>query len=511
MKKLVFLFFALFMCIDVIAQDFEVDGISYRITTDGNVAVIYKDGYEGDFVIPSKVSYESKEYSVYSIESNAFQYNKKITSISIPNSIMWIGRDAFRDCTNLTAVYISDLKAWCNIDFEGSVFGWTNPLSYAHHLFLNGEEIKNLIIPEGITKISAYSFCGMTNLISVSFPTTVTEVGSMAFYNCEKLKRVDIIDLNAWLNIEFTWNPDLGVSSNPLQIAEHIYLNGNEIIDLDIPNDITEIKAFSFYNCKGLKTISIPSSVTSIGRSSFAGCNNVITLSLSSSLQTIGYSAFLGLNIKEVELFEGVTSIGGYAFSNCKGLNSIILPNSITEIGESAFESCENLAFVKLPEKLININRELFRYCSNLKSIELPDNLRKIGVSAFDGCSSLTSFKLPKSIEEIYIDAFKNCNGLEDFYCLNENVPSTHYYSFDHSIIKNVTLHVPEKSIELYKSESPWNLFKSIVSLETSNLSSIKNETKNKSVLYKLNGMKIIGSPRLKGLYINNGRKILTK
>ena len=100
-----------------------------------------------------------------------------------------IGTSAFTNCKALTAVNISDLAAWCSIDFGSAA---SNPLSFAHKLYLNGAEVKDLIIPEGVTIIEAYTFTGCTGLTSVTVPEEVTGIGQNAFSGCTSLANVNL-------------------------------------------------------------------------------------------------------------------------------------------------------------------------------------------------------------------------------------------------------------------------------------------------------------------------------
>ena len=119
--------------------------------------------------------------SVTSIGDNAFYKCKGLTSITIGNSVTSIGNYAFSDCSGLTAVHISDLAAWCNIDFAS----WSsNPLYFAKLLYLDGELVKDIVIPEGVENIKNHVFFGCSGLTSVTIPNSVTSIGESAFYYC---------------------------------------------------------------------------------------------------------------------------------------------------------------------------------------------------------------------------------------------------------------------------------------------------------------------------------------
>jgi hypothetical protein len=122
--------------------------------------------------------------------------NPNLQSITIPASVKKIGYYAFNSCNKLSEVHIADLAAWCNIEFDGAD---ANPIcydhafqKYAHHLYLRNEEIHDLVIPEGVTRIQEALFAGCADFTSVTIPNTVTEIGSKAFKACTGLKTVVI-------------------------------------------------------------------------------------------------------------------------------------------------------------------------------------------------------------------------------------------------------------------------------------------------------------------------------
>ena len=222
--------------------------------------------------------------NVTTIGEEAFYRCSSLTSVSIPQQVTTIEWRAFFDCSSLTAVHISDLDSWFKISFESES---SNPLLYAHHLFLNGEEIKDLVIPDFVTTINENAFSNCSALTSVTIPNSVTSIGKYAFSYCSSLTAVHISDLDSWFKISFE-----SVESNPLLYAHHLFLNGEEIKDLVIPDFVTTINEKAFDGCIGLTSVTIPNSVTSIGKYAFRNCNNLFSIVIPNSVTTIGDYAF---------------------------------------------------------------------------------------------------------------------------------------------------------------------------------------------------------------------------
>ena len=122
--------------------------------------------------------------NVKTIPSSAFSGCSGLTSMTIPNSVSEIGGYAFYECSGLTKVEISDIAAWYKISFDNL---YANPLYYAEHLYLNGKEVTNLVIPNSVTSIGDYAFSGCSGLTSVTIPNSVTSIGDGAFNRCSKI------------------------------------------------------------------------------------------------------------------------------------------------------------------------------------------------------------------------------------------------------------------------------------------------------------------------------------
>lgn len=123
---------------------------------------------------------------VETIEKNAFVGCLSLESITIPDTLKSIGENAFSGCGSLNCVIISNIVSWCNIDFRSDWFGnnYANPLYYAHNMQINGDLIKELVIPEGITEIKNIAFINCKSLERIMLPSSVTKIGKRAFYGC---------------------------------------------------------------------------------------------------------------------------------------------------------------------------------------------------------------------------------------------------------------------------------------------------------------------------------------
>ena len=124
--------------------------------------------------------------TVVSLASNAFSNCQYLESITIPSTLKSIGKDAFNPCPSLKKINISSIESWCNINFynytENVLNHYnSNPLYYAHNLYLNDELVTDLVIPDGVTSISNYAFYNCLSLTSIVIPRSVTSIGSSVF------------------------------------------------------------------------------------------------------------------------------------------------------------------------------------------------------------------------------------------------------------------------------------------------------------------------------------------
>ena len=378
--------------------------------------------------------------SITSIENSTFENCTSLTSITIPDSVASIGKRAFSDCTSLTSItipdsvtsigayafdyprvyslersiYINSLKKWCEIDFENY---YSNPMSGGSELYLNNFLIKEIKIPNNITNINDYTFCGCRSLTSVTIPDSVTSIDEMAFYYCTSLTSIAIPDSVTSIG-QSAFGGCAGLTSITIpdsvtSIEWGAFSDCESLTSITIPDSITSIEAYTFDCCRRLTSITIPNSVKKIGYSAFRYCENLTDITIPDSVTSIEWGAFQHCEkLTSISIPESVTSIEFETFIDCRSLKYITIPSSVTSIGKGAFNCCTSLTNITIPDSVISIGDDAFYYCTSLTGITIPDSVTSIGENAFYHCYSLKSIIIPDSVTNIGESAFKGCENL---------------------------------------------------------------------------------------------------
>lgn len=314
----------------------------------------------------------------------------------------------------------------------------------------------NVIIPSEyksrtVKSIGDNAFKDCIGITSITIPDSVTSIGYEAFSGCTKLENIYYTgDIASWCKIS-------GLN-NLLTSLRTLYINGNKIEgNLNIPNNVTSIGAYSFSFCDKLTDITIPNSVTSIGNDAFRDCTGLVNITIGDSVSNIDSSAFLntawydnqpdGLvyagkvaykykgtmpENTSISLKRDTISINNSTFVNCNGLKSILIPDSVTTIGDEAFRGCTSLSIIMIPDSVTTIGNFAFSGCRGLTSITgSATNVSAVARQArptsfvvnitsgniidnyaFSECTGLTSIAIPDSVTSIGYSAFSNCNRL---------------------------------------------------------------------------------------------------
>ena len=222
------------------------------VTIPNSVTIIGNSAFSGCSGLPSVTI----PNSVTIIGNSAFSGCSGLPSVTIPNSVTSIGGSAFSNCSGLTSITIGN-----------------SVTSIGSYAFNGCSGLTSVTIPNSVTSIGYGAFWNCSGLTSVTIGNSVTSIGGEAFSGCSDLTSVNISNLDAWCKISFN-----NYNANPLYYAKHLFIGNEEVTNANIPNSVTSIEGYAFYNCSGLTSVTIPNSVTSIGSNAFGGCTSIMTV-----------------------------------------------------------------------------------------------------------------------------------------------------------------------------------------------------------------------------------------
>ena len=355
------------------------------------------------------------EEGTLGIADNAFRGCSNLQTIIIPNSVKYIGKYAFGECSGL----------------------------------------KSATLGNGMTNIGAGAFYYCSSLASISIPNSVENLEEYAFSGCSGLRTLTLGN---------------GLTS----ISDYAFCECG-IRTLVIPNSVKSIGGNAFGACKSLTTLTIPNSVESIGDHAFNTCSALTKLTIPNSVSSIGEGAFrrcAGLSSIVVENgnvnYDSRDNCNAIIETNTNtlifGCKNTVIPKSVPTIGEYAFCGSSNLTAIVIPNSVTSIGQDAFRGCSGLTSVVIPNRLTNIENSVFFDCTELVSVVIPSSVSSIFSTAFQNCSNITLVKVKREEPISISSYLFENRT--NATLYVPYGCKPAYEAAAYWKEFKEIIEID---------------------------------------------
>lgn len=377
--------------------------------------------------------------AVTKINASAF-LGTNLKTVNIPAKVSTIGDKAFSDCQQLQYFTVDSANTTYR-ESEGMLWKADQLICYpagldpveeyvisdkitvAKYAFYGCENIKRIVMSEGLTEIVQYMFYGFAGE-EIVIPETVTEMGTYAFVQAKNIVK-------------------LVIPESLTEIPNYTFQDAN-IQTIVLPSTLTKIGTYAFQRAV-IGSLEIPEGITELGSYTFDGAT-IGSLKLPSTLEKLNTYIFRNSVMESIELPDSLTALPNYAFQGST-IKSIKLPAALETIGTYVFQYCENLESITLPETLKTIDTSAFHGCTALTSISIPDSVTKIGQHAFDGCTALTSVKLPSALTLLPAYIFKDCTALPSVE-LPETIVEIAYECFVNCTSMKV-LYIPEAAEKL--------------------------------------------------------------
>lgn len=403
--------------------------LTYTLDTETGVMTISGEGWISQPQTKNKKAVRTLviDEGITNIQMSAFHGYTELRSVTLPTTLDSIESYAFAYCPRLEAVHISSLADFAEIWFDKAD---SNPLTAAHHLYLNGKLLTALNLPAGTRQIGRYAFSGGTDFTSVYIPKSVTSIAYGAFSGCEKLGSIRVDRRNA----DYICENHVLMSRDRETIvcAAPAAFSGT----LTVPDETVSICEDAFRGCRGLTGVVLSDSTLYIGQNAFAD-----TAWYDAQPDGVVYLGKVALVYKgkmpedtEIALRDGTTAIADYAFAQVN-LRSVRVPASLTNVGCGAF-GFTNLRSVYLEDLAAwcrmeygsrfgsysheqggilgsgysldgsAVRTDLYLDGVRITDLVIPEGITRIGNYTFAG-SSIETVSIPDSVAEIEPVAFE--------------------------------------------------------------------------------------------------------
>lgn len=338
---------------------------------------------------------------IYKSEMPWYQYMDQIKSVVLNDGITRIGSYAFYGMTSMESITIAETVT-----------------SIGDYAFKNAIALDGVVLPAGLTSLGESAFYGCTSLTAIEIPVSLYTVKPYTFKHCTSLASVIFHEGNLMkLSDGAFYGTALKEVSFPacLDIIDvYCFKNCTELAEINIPEgDLTQVREAVFYGT-AISSITIPEGVMKIGPYAFKNCANLASVDLPETLTSLGEASFYACTALEAMVIpDAVTAIGNYAFRKCTTMTSVKFGAELTNIGESSFYGCEGLTELTFGNKVTTIQGYAFKGCTGLTKVILPKSLVTLGESAFHTCTKLTEITIPASVTKIGDYSFSGCKGIQ--------------------------------------------------------------------------------------------------
>jgi len=365
---------------------------------------------------------------------------------------------------------------------------------------------ENITVP--VTMIDEQAFIDREKITQVNIPSTIESIGNLAFNGCISLTSFNVNSKNA------NFCSENGILFNKAKTTLLQYPSAKADTDYSIPDGVTKIEDWAFYDCNKLTVMTIPSSVATIGEYALNFCTGLTELFVHAKTPpTVGTNAFINVNLA-IPVYVPAASLDAYKAANIwkeftklqalvteftvnnlkykvtdyiadeveltgyatKPTGKLDIPASVTygsktysvtSIVEQAFDGCSAITEVTIPASVTSVGSDVFNGCSSLTQATIGDGLTEISTSMFTNCSALKKLVIGKGVTKIGSFAFANCSNLKEITVLASNPPSVASdRSFD-KVSRDIPVYVPLEALSAYKAANIWKEFTNLQPIST--------------------------------------------
>lgn len=365
---------------------------------------------------------------------------------------------------------------------------------------------ENITVP--VTMIDEQAFIDREKITQVNIPSTIESIGNLAFNGCISLTSFNVNSKNA------NFCSENGILFNKAKTTLLQYPSAKADTDYSIPDGVTKIEDWAFYDCNKLTVMTIPSSVATIGEYALNFCTGLTKLFVHATTPpSVGTNAFTNVDLA-IPVYVPAASLDTYKaaaawkdFNNLQALvteftvnnlkykvtdyiaNKVELTGytteptgkldipasvtygsktySVTSIVEQAFDGCSALTEVTIPASVTSVGSDVFNGCSSLTQATIGDGLTEISMFMFTNCSALEKLVIGKGVTKIESFAFANCSNLKEITVLASNPPSVASDRSFENVSRDIPIYVPLESLAAYKAAEVWKEFTNLQPIST--------------------------------------------
>ena len=424
--------------------------LKYSYSTGSTEAtVIQDDSYKEltEVIIPATATLGGKTYQVKAVGNDAFKSCNKLTSLTLPNGLVSIGKYSFYNIGVKEIVFPTTLK------------------SVGDYAFMYCK-MSAISLPDGLESVGSYAFYNMSSLQKVLLPSSVTSIGDYAFFYCQNLSSVE-----SHIAEPFDISESVFASSSTWDNTSSAYIYSPSLAKLYVPigskSKYAAAKGWNMF--AAVEEGELKEGFDGALKYSYSTGSTEATV-----IQDDSYKELTEVIIPATATLGGKTyqvkAVGNDAFKSCNKLTSLTLPNGLVSIGNNAFQNTR-MSSMTLPSSLKTIGNSAFEYCYNLVSVVIPDGVEKIGNRAFSNMSRLEKITLPSTLKEIgsrlllydsklttVVSNNPTPFAVDDATFIYKSQWNSETSQYDYTP-SPATLYVPKGKVAVYQNTSGWNWF----------------------------------------------------